>query len=171
MSVYKYAKRILMDAGCDEYTYGGEQCKYLMDDLKAEFPDGMEYSYVDVANAILGMSRPRPIVRAPYLMVWDNDSGADSIECESFNEALMVAENSLVDWMFAETLCWDVKSGPTQEQIENWDYMIYNFSVEIRKYNPHTDEYEAVKEFTDEELHSMGWDEYEKLDWPWTKGE
>ena len=53
MNIREYAKKILDDHGCDQYTYGGEFSKHILNDLKTEYPNGMEFPYIDVANAIL----------------------------------------------------------------------------------------------------------------------
>ena len=158
-SVEDYAKKILVDAGCDEYTYGGEFSKYVLRDLKEAFPNGMEFPYVDVANAILAISRARPIKRAPWLMVWDTDSCCDDIECESFEQAKGEAEDTLIIWMCDERDTWKDVFIPTEEELENYNYMIYNCSVRVDKYNPDTDEYEEYWEpsYEDEEL--IGWKE------------
>lgn len=169
--LYEYAWRILTDAGCDEYTYGGEFAAHLMDHLKDAFPNGMDYPYIDVANAILAISRPHPIERAPYRMAWDTDNCCDTIPRDSFESAKADAEDTLINWASDEMSGWDAENGPTEDQIKSWNYMIFNCGVQVERYDPATDEYDVVYSFSDQELHDMGWDEYEKLDWPWTKGE
>ncbi len=157
MTLEEYAHKILTDAGCNEYTYGGDWSKHILDDLKTAFPNGMEYPYVDVANAILAMSRPEPIVRAPYQVVWSNDNATDGFGCESYEDAKDSALTVLEGWMEAQGSEMDYP--PTQEQIDDWNYMLYNWYVEIYKYNPMTDEYEEVDGLTYEDEERIGWTE------------
>ena len=165
MTLNEYAKKILADHNCDIYTYGGEFSKYVLDDLKEEYPDGMEYPYVDVANAILEMSRPEPIKRAKWQMVWDTDSCCDGCYFDTFEAAKASAEDTLIEWEMEEVQGW-TGYDPTDEQIDSWNYMIYNCSVEVRKYNPDTDEYEEYWYPSYEDVKNLGWvtwDEYKKL--------
>jgi len=165
MTVIEYAKKILADHGCDEYTYGGEWSKHVLDDLKEAYPDGMDFPYVDVANAILSFSRARPIERAPFQMLFDTGDCVDGIDFDSFEAAKNDALDTLIEWEVQETHDWQGMN-PTEEQIESWDYMIYNCSVEVREYDPSTDEYETVWEPTYEDEESVGWmpwEDYKKL--------
>ena len=52
MELNKYAKNILAENGCDEYTYGDEPVETILEDLKWKYKDGMQYgyNYVEVAN-------------------------------------------------------------------------------------------------------------------------
>ena len=59
--VQKYAKKILSDHDCNEYTYGDDAYETVLSDLKEGYPDGMEYPYEDVARAIKDISKPRYI--------------------------------------------------------------------------------------------------------------
>ena len=156
-----YAMKILADAGCDCYTYGGEFSKHILDDLKEGFPDGLKYGYVDVANAILAISKPAPIHKAKWIVQWDTDSCSDGYESTSFESAKTDALDTLLNWMCEESMNWDSET-PTEEQMENWDYMIYNCGVAVAEYNPYTDEYETVWEPDDEELERIGWVAYDE---------
>lgn len=162
MTIEQYAKKILDDAGCNLHTYGGDQAKHIMDDLKQAFPDGMpEYTYIEVANAILAMSTPEPIKRDPFILVWDTDSCCDSYGAESLEAAKNDALDTLLNWMVEESWNWsflpDGTPNPTEEQKNSWDYMIYNCWVEVRQYNPKTDDYETVWEPSDGDLTELGW--------------
>lgn len=164
MTIEEYAKKILSDHGCDEYTYGGEYSKHVLDDLKQEYPNGMEFPYIDVANAILAISRPEPIARSPWQMVWNNDSCVDGIDFESFGAAEECAEDTLVLWQTHEASNYPSDLNDwNEEQIEDWDYMIYNFSVRVDKYNPDTDEYEQYWSPSYEDEKAIGWELYEDL--------
>lgn len=162
----QYAKKILRDAGCDLHTYGGEWSKHIMDDLKQAFPDGMKFPYIDVANAILSMSTPEPIVRAPFHVTWDTDNCCDGYDVESLDAAKFSALDTMIEWMCEETMEWEFKPdgtpAPTEEQIESWDYMIFNCCVSVTQYNPQTDEYETIWEPSDDELEEIGWHEWKR---------
>ena len=159
-SVEAYALAILAEHGCDCYTYGGESGAYVLKDLKEGYPDGMKYPYVDVANAILAISRMRPIYRAPYRMVWDNDSCCDGIDCESFDEAKAQAEDTLVEWMVQERNEWKDPFCPTEDELDNYNYMICSCSCSVYKYDPDADEYEEAEDALDYEAEeSIGWKE------------
>ena len=157
MTLLEYAHKILADAGCDEYTYGDETSKHILDDLKEAFPNGMEFPYIEVANAILSISRPKPIVRAPYQVVWSNENAADGFGCESYEDAKDSALTVLEGWMEEQGSQMDYP--PTQDQIDDWNYMIYNCYVVIYKYNPMTDDYDEVDGLTYEDEESIGWKE------------
>ena len=157
MTVEEYAKKILADHGCDCYTYGGEFCKHVLEDLKEGYPDGMEYPYIDVANAILSISKVRPITRAPFRMVWDTDTDCDGFGCESFEAAKAYAEDTLVEWMCQQRSEWKDPFCPTEDELDEYNYMIWNCSVEVRKYDPMTDEYD--------EFWSPSYDDEEQLGW------
>lgn len=162
-----YAMKILVDAGCDCYIYGGEFASKILDDLKTAFPDGMKYPYIDVANAILAISKPQPIKKSAYLVQWDNDSCSDGYGADSLEAAKESALDTLIEWMMQESMNWKYDSEnqeviPTEKEKENWDYMIFNCSVSVAEYDPNTDEYETVWEPNDEELEKIGWVSYEK---------
>lgn len=166
MTVESYALKILSDHGCDCYTYGGEDSKHVLEDLKEEYPDGMDFPYIDVANAILSISRPRPLYKAPFLMVWDTDHCCDGIDCESLGAAKCLAEDTLIEWQMEEISKW--KDGvPTEEQIDDWNYMIWNCGVEIYKYDPDTDEYVVADRLSYEEEEQLGWREITEDYKPW----
>lgn len=171
-SVEAYALAILAKHGCDCYTCGGESSKHVLEDLKEGYPDGMEYPYIDVANAILSISKVRPIVRAPFRMVWDTDTYCDGIDCESFGAAKCQAEDTLIEWMCQERGEWEDQFCPTEEELNNYNYMVYNSSVSVYKYDPDTDEYEEEWSPSYEEEEKLGWYELtpeilekEKADW------
>lgn len=148
MTLEEYAKDILYSHGCDEYTYGSEESEHILDDLKEAYPDGMEYPYVDVANAILAMSRPKPIVREPWHVHWWSDECDGGFGRESFEEAKESVFDTLVTWVVEAQ----------DDSAEDFDYMIYNFGAEVMKYNPMTDEYEEYWYPSNEELKEIGWE-------------
>jgi predicted outer membrane protein len=44
----EYARKILADHGCDEFSYGTTSGEQIMSDLKEAYPDGMDHPYIDV---------------------------------------------------------------------------------------------------------------------------
>lgn len=160
-TVDNYAMRILADNGCDCYTYGGESGETIVKDLKEAYPDGMEhgYGYVEVANAILQISRVKPIKRSPYHMIYDGDSFCDGVDCESYEEAKDQAEECLVNWMVEERETWKDIFNPTEKELDNYNYMICNCCTWIEKYNPATDTYEEYGGLSYEDEERIGWKE------------
>ena len=154
--VKKYAEKILADAGCDEYSYGGTDGETIVRDLKDAFPDGMPFPYVDVANAIMEMSKVHPIVRSPWSVVWDTEHCCDGFGRDSLEAAQEGAIDTLVNWMAQERMEWADVFNPTEEELERYNHMIYNCSAHVAKYDPMTDEYE---EFWWPDEDEIGWKE------------
>lgn len=147
-SIEEYARRILEENGCDEHTYWGYSGKVLIDDLKSAYPNGLEFNYIDVTNAILEMSKPRLLVRSPYKCVWDCDTGGfiDGCSCESFEDAMSKVFDTLVLWLY------DFAGNE-----EDFEMMIENDICYVQKYNEKTDEYEDFWYPSDDELKEIGW--------------
>lgn len=152
-----YARQILSDHGCDDYSYGGTCGDTILSDLKEAYPNGMEYPYIEVANAILSITKEKPIVRRPFLMVWDNDSCVDGIGCDSFEAAKGDALDTLVFWMTEQRRLWDDFLAPTEDELDDYNYMIENCSVHIDRYNPNTDEYDDYWYPSYEDEEDIGW--------------
>ena len=164
MTVEEYAKKILADHNCDEYTYGGTPGETVLSDLKEAYPDGMEFPYVDVANAIIAMSKVKPIERKPWVMCFDTDSFCDGIGFDSFGAAEAVAEDTLAEWMCQQRMEWKDPFHPTEEELDEYNYMICTSSVEVRKYNPKTDEYDEFWSPSYEVEEQIGWKELTRED-------
>lgn len=165
LNVEAYALQVLAKAGCDCHTYDGEYANHLMDDLKTGYPDGMKYPYVDVANAILAISRPRPIVRKPWMVIYDTDSVTDGIGCDSFEDAKDTTMELFCSWMNQERGDWKIENNeyaPTDEQKDNWNYMIETCHIYVQKYNAYKDEYEDYWDPDNEGLIKIGWVMYEE---------
>lgn len=158
MTLNELARKILRDADCDEYTYGGAESENIMTDITSVYEpkDLAPYTYVEVANEILSFSHPRPIERKPFRVLWETNGMCDAVEADSFEEAKSIMENTFCFWMEEEYASWK-NTEPTAEDIERWNIMIYDCHQMVQKYDPNTDEYEDYWEFTDEELDSMGW--------------
>lgn len=161
MKVEEYARKILAEHNCNEYTYWGTEGERIIRDLKEAYPNGMEYSYVQVANAIMRISKPKMIERKPFSVVWDTDSFSDGMYCDSFEEAKDDAFETLIQWMCDEQSEWHGKK-PTKKEKEKWDYMIYNSISYVTKYNEDTDEYDEYWYPSDEELAEIGWKAYDE---------
>lgn len=160
----EYARKVLKDHDCDEYTYGGEWGKHVLADLKEAYPDGMEYPFIDVANAILSISKQRLIEKDPWIVCWDSASCCDGIGCKSLGAAKNEAIDLLVMWMVEARNEWDDVFNPTEDELENYNMMIFDSSVEVMKYDPMTDEYVEYwsPSYKDEE--KIGWKELTRED-------
>lgn len=103
--------------------------------------------------------------RAPWKVIYDTENFCDSVDANSFEEAKETAIEILVNWVNEELDHYPVDFNEwSEEQVENWDYFIYNCSVEIVKYNPITDEYDGYDwELSDEDAKEIGWMLYEEL--------
>ena len=159
ISLENYAMKILVDHGCDCYTYGDETSKTIMDDLKSAYPDGMEYGfhYLEVANAILAMSRPRPIARSSWKVCYSADNFDNSFSKDDFESAKDSALDVLGDWMLEESVHWVVAGMPSETEKEEWDYMINSCEVYVSKYDPSTDEYKEYWYPDSCDLENIGW--------------
>ena len=157
LSLNAYAMKVLSEHGCDCYTYGDEDAKHILEDLKTAYPNGMEYPYIEVANEILSMSRPRPIYKAPYKMIYDMGHTVDSTEHQCFETAKDEAIETLVDWIVEQKSLWKSDT-PTEEEKGSFNMMIQDCSVEVVKYNPDTDEYEDCWMPTYEDEKAIGWE-------------
>jgi len=151
-----YAQKILSDHNCNEYSYGGVQPEQILRDLKEAYPDGMEFPYVDVANAIMTISKMQPIKRSEWAVLWDTDSCSDGYDCSSLGAAKAAAEDTLVEWMCQARSEWQDVFHPTEEELDDYNYMIWNSGARVGKYNPDTDEYDDYW-YPDEE--ELGWKE------------
>lgn len=120
----------------------------------------MQYPYVDVANAILEISRARPIVRKPWLCIFDTDCSCDGVECDTLEEAQSYAEDCLVEWATEEMSKWEDINNPTEEEIDDYDYMIYNCASYVQKYDEWTDKYEDYWYPDEEKLGWLPWEEF-----------
>lgn len=154
--VEEYGRKILAEHGCNEYTYGDEKAETVLNDLKTEYPDGMEFPYVDVANAIKRISKPHMIERKPFAAIWSTYDCCDCILCKTFEEAKETTINILTSWQAEATSEW--KSGtPTEEEVSSWDGMILECEAYVGKYNPDKDDYDDYWLPDDQDLKEIGW--------------
>ena len=157
-----YARKILADNGCDCYTYGECDPEWCIRDLKTTYPEGMDYPYLEVANAILSISRPRPIVREPYRVVWDSGTthSSDAFMEDSLWRAQSGCLYILRDWMETMRNEWPDGGTVSPEQIEAWNRMIEEDTVWVEKYHPGTDTYKMYWAPAEDDLRTIGWVPY-----------
>lgn len=107
---------------------------------------------------------------APYRMIYDGDSFIDGEDCESLEDAIGRAQDVLVMWMqeecYEKKWQWDEENcryHPTEEQIEDWDYMIYNMGCYVveytgdEEYDGYTSIDDAVWPRSQDDLDEIGW--------------
>ena len=96
-----------------------------------------------------------------YKMVYDGDHFIDSIEYDSLEKAIASAEDTLGEWACEEMSNWKCDDKgfpqPTEEQIENWDYMIYNMGVWVVPADCDGDIDNAIWTPPDELRKQIGW--------------
>lgn len=161
MTIQEYARQILKEHDCDEYTYGGELADGLMNDLKAAYPNGMQYSYQDVTDAILSISRPKPNIITPYRMIFDMGNIVDSIDFDSFDAAKKNMKDTYLGWLVEARAGWEGDS-PTEREKEDFNYMIANYCCYIVKWDDELQDYQDVDDgymIPDNELAELGWQE------------
>lgn len=151
-----YARKILTDNGCDEFTYGTTEGTQILQDLKEGYPDGMDYPYVDVANAIIAISKRKPLESSTWHVHWDTDSCCDGFPVNSLAQGKNEAYELLIGWMVDQQATWG-SDIPTGEEADMWNYMIYNSDAGVTKYNPWTDEYEEYWYPSDKQKAKIGW--------------
>ncbi len=112
-----------------------------------------------------------------YIVIWNTESCCDStgIEFTSLEAAKNEAKDILYGWMSDEQMNWTVmvsqngkeyKLVPTEKQIEDWDYMIYNCYTYIRELDKDgniIDDEDCEYWLSDEEYEDLGWMEWSKL--------
>ena len=138
-AIKEYALNLLRKHGCTEYTYGDFPVEDILSDLKQEYPDGLEYSLIDIANAIKIISKPHLIYRAPWRMMWENEHVCDAIDCETLREAKDALVDTYYGWMHEQFLSMKKSFAPDEDELEDWDYMLYNCGCTVQKYNKETD--------------------------------
>ena len=155
-----YARKILADHGCDEFTYGETPGTDILRDLKTAYPDGMEFPYRDVANAIISISKRRLLpAPAKWHIIYDIPEAIDGYDSCCLAQAKNDAIDTLINWMCEEDIKWrdEDPNVPNDERVEDWNYMIDSCRVYVAKYNPATDEYEEYWSPSDADLKRIDW--------------
>jgi hypothetical protein len=104
-----------------------------------------------------------------YCMVFDMGHTIDGVEFDSFEEAKADMEDTYINWMVEECHNWKMVDGvphPTEKQIEDYDYMIWNCGCWIVEWNDELGEYGDVDygyALSQEELEALGWMEWNKF--------
>ena len=98
-------------------------------------------------------------------MVYDGDSFIDGIDYDTIEAAIASAEDTLLEWEAETMYGWKFDENgipqPTEKQIEDWDYMIYNMGVWVV---PNGKDYDdAVWTMSDELCEQIGWLTWEEL--------
>ena len=91
-----------------------------------------------------------------YRMVYDTENFIDSVTFDTFEDAKADLFATYELWMQEEHAKWKSVE-PTEEDKENWDYMIYNCACWIEELKENN-EYATCYEPTDAELREIGWD-------------
>lgn len=160
--VKAYAEKILQEHRCNEYSYYGVNGEEIIRDLKEAYPDGMKYPYIDVANAIMLISKPKLITRSPYRMIFDLGHTVDGIDFDTLEEAQDDAIETLINWMcdfYSEHhISEPDKTKWTEEQQEDWDMMINECSTCVAQYDPDKDEYKVVWYPSGQKKKEIGWE-------------
>lgn len=101
------------------------------------------------------MSRLRSTKKAKYHLVCITDSFTEKIDFDDFENASDDLWGTYYSWMEHEKNSW--RLFPTEEEKDEWDYMICNWWCYIEEYDPMTDEYKICYEPTKEKLEEFGW--------------
>lgn len=100
-----------------------------------------------------------------YTMVYDGDSFIDGIDYDTIEAAIASAEDTLLEWEAETMYGWKFDENgipqPTEKQIEDWDYMIYNMGVWVVPKGKDYDD--AVWTMSDELCEQIGWLTWEEL--------
>ena len=159
--IEKYAQKILKENDVSEYAYWGVSGDIVVGDLKKRYPEGLKYPLIDIANAIRSLSKPIPLKRAPYKMVFDMPSVIDSIDHNDFENAKDDALETLINWELEFIGQHNIKNEDistwTEKTIEAWDMMIEDSDVSVQKYNPYLDTYETCWRPSEKDLEQIRW--------------
>lgn len=167
-NVNVYAMQILAENGCDCHTYWNCDPEELINDLKERYPKGMQFPYVEVANAILEITRAPKIIRKKYKVAYNTENFCDATKgTDDLKEAMKQTINILKQWIeqYKIELELTKQNNGTKEEIkeikESWNSMIENCWAEVQMYNETKDEYETCWTPTSKELKQIGW-QYKK---------
>ena len=102
-----------------------------------------------------------------YKMVWETEHEVDGTDYATLEEAKACAIETLHSWMESQVIDNGYPMNPkewNEEQIEEWDSMIYNCGVSVRDKTKYNDEdFGEIWEPSDEELKEIGWVLYEEM--------
>ena len=153
--ITKYAKELLIGTNCNLDCYKGIEIETIEKDLKTYYDDELTvppYPIRTIALALreIGDEQPDPPRKGHkrFMMLWDNDSCCDGTEHDTFEAAMFDAEETLLMWLCDEQSKWEIDENgvphPTEEQIESYDYMIYNCEACVVEWDEEAGEYESI---------------------------
>lgn len=103
-----------------------------------------------------------------YCLVFDTDSCTDGAEFDDFEAAKATMIDIYISWATDESADWKTKEennrwilNPTEEQIEEWDYMIESCTCWIAEWN------EEEKTYYDDDMnyYFLSNEECEEINW------
>lgn len=153
----QYALQILRDHNCDVYTYGTTPGEDILRDLMMAYPNGMQYPYIRVVNAIIAVSKRRPFKRSPWRVLWDSAHCTDSFACATLAEAKRRTLELHESWLEDARSEFSDPEHPTEDEVERFNQMLYDNSASVEKYNPETDEYDEYWFPSEKDLTKIGW--------------
>lgn len=175
MTLREYTENLLRECGCDFDCYKGEYGEQHALEHMEEYAKEHELMFPieDIAKELIaiGNEQTEPLRKGhkEYKMVFDMVDSIDGIEFDSFEAAKADMEDTYVNWMTYECHHWKIVDGiplPTEEQIEDYDYMIENFCCWIVKWVDELGDYEDIDygyTLPQEELEALGWMEWNKF--------
>ena len=151
MTIREYTLKLLEEYGCKLDCYKGEFGeKYALSDME-EYAKNNEVPFPleDVAKELIAIGNEQPAPprngHKQYCMIWESENTCDGTEFNTEQEAKDNALNTLMEWLIQEQAEWSVDEKgiphPTEKQIENYNYMISNYSVCVVEWNEEVNAY------------------------------
>lgn len=174
MTAKEIATKLLVDAGCVLWCYADDYDNALKDINYLINEEGMRFDFPaeDVAHALVEIAAENPKPEEPpkrFIMLYDTDSCCDGTYHETLEEALEAAKETLIFWGQCEVSDkgWNFDDKgiphPTEEQIEDWDYMIMNCGTYVIEKD---DDGNTIEEYylSDDDLEEIGWMEWAEFE-------
>lgn len=166
MTINQYARTLLKEMGYTVYDIWGYDPDNLIYELKKFYPNGLAWTYVEVANALLTIAKPKLIHRAKYLVTISTDDECIAVDAETEEEAVKILHDTFENWIMEMTSKWIEKVWIDRKQLDEndineWNDMIETRTVYFAPYDKNTDEYLYETEYErnppDRYLDSIGW--------------
>lgn len=174
MTAKEIARKLLVDAGCDLWCYTDDYDNALKDINYLINEEGRVFDCPadNIARALVEIAVENPKPEEPlkrYTMIYDGDSFVDGTDHETLEEALEAAKETRIFWEECEMSDkgWNFDDKgvphPTEKQIEDWDYMIWNCSTYVIEKD---DDGNTIEEYylSDDDLKEIGWMEWAELE-------
>lgn len=163
MTIREYTIQLLKDYNCElncyaelRYWNGQELHSGYEDAYKdlqaAAEQDGKSYpfSIEAIARELVSIGNEQPLPprkgHKKYCMIFDTDSDCAGVEFDDFEAAKSDMIDTYINWAVEEMRDWTTNAkgelNPTEEQIENYDYMIDNCCCYIVEWDDELDDYE-----------------------------